>query len=226
MTEGRMAAKPMISGTVQDEGQLFVYELFPNPLSETVYKLLIMGIFGKDAAKQILLLYPMSIGGTEDGRDAFNVLATDLLFYCPLRMATRGYQSVLGEESTTTFVYRFDHATSFDCWGPGYEFCFGENIVCHGSELPFEFNVFTDGVDVAYTPTAEEEQLSKDVANLWANFIHSSNPNSGDYAVPAHWPQYKAKADELLVLDEPGVEVAYHQREKYCDTWDRLGYFY
>lgn len=226
MTEGRMAAKPMVSGTVQDEGQLFVYELFPNPIGEAVYKLLVMGIFGKDVGKELLSLYPLSCGGTDDGRDAFNVLATDLLFYCPLRMATRGYQSVLGEDNTPTYVYRFDHATSFDCWGPGYEFCFRENIVCHGSELPFEFNVFTDGKDVAYTPTAEEVQLSQDVADLWANFIHNSNPNNGDYATPAHWPLYKAKADELLVLDEPGVKVAAHQREKFCNTWDRLGYFW
>jgi carboxylesterase type B len=226
MSEGRMAAKPMISGTVKDEGQLFVYELFPTALSETAYKLLVRGIFGKDAAKEILKLYPLSCGGTDDGRDAFNVLGTDLLFYCPLRLATRGYQSVLGAESTPTYIYRFDHATSFDCWGPGYEFCFQEGMVCHGSELPFEFNVFTDGSTVSYTPSEEEIQLTKDVADLWANFIHNSNPNNGEYATPANWPLYQAKLDELLVLNEPGVTVASHQREKYCDTWDRLGYFY
>ena len=226
MSEGRMAAKPMISGTVKDEGQLFVYELFTSPLSESVYKLLVMGIFGKDAGKEILELYPMSCGGTDDGRDAFNVIGTDLLFYCPLRMATRGYQSVLGEKNTPTYIYRFDHATSFDCWGPDYEFCFRENIVCHGSELPFEFNVFTDGVSVSYTPTADEEQLTTDVYSLWANFIHNSDPNNGKYTTPADWPLYQSQADELLVLEEPGTKVASHQREKYCDTWDRLGYFY
>jgi carboxylesterase type B len=99
-------------------------------------------------------------------------------------------------------------------------------MVCHGSELPFEFNVFTDGSTVSYTPSEEEIQLTKDVADLWANFIHNSNPNNGEYATPANWPLYQAKLDELLVLNEPGVTVASHQREKYCDTWDRLGYFY
>jgi len=226
MTEGRMAAKPMLSGTVKDEGQLFVYELFPKPLNELTYKVLIEGIFGKGTGREVLALYPLGCGGTDDGRDAFNVLGTDLLFYCPLRMATRGYQSVLGAENTPTYIYRFDHAMSFDCWGPGYEFCYTGDIVCHGSELPFEFNVFTDGSTVAYEPNANEVQLSKDVADMWANFIHNANPNVGDYATPAAWPLYKTKSDELLVLNEPGIAIAHHQREKYCDTWDRLGYFY
>jgi len=226
MAAGRMAAKPMISGTVKDEGQLFVYELFPKPLNELSYKLLVEGIFGRDAAKEILRLYPLSCGGSDDGRDAFNVLGTDLLFYCPLRMATRGYQSVLGSSNVPTWIYRFDHATSFDCWGPGYEFCYTGNIVCHGSELPFEFNVFSDGGDVSYDPNTSELQLTKDVANLWANFIHNSDPNVGQFTTPATWPIYAAKADELLVLNEPGVVVANHQREKFCDAWDRLGYYY
>jgi len=226
MAAGRMAAKPMISGTVKDEGQLFVYELFPKPLNEVEYKLLVSGIFGKDKAKQILSLYPLNIGGTEDGRDAFNVLGTDLLFYCPLRMATRGYQSVLGSSNVPTWIYRFDHAMSFDAWGPDYTFCYTGNIVCHGSELPFEFDVFTDGSTVAYDPNADEIQLTKDVSDLWANFIHNANPNLGQYATPASWPLYDGAADELLILNEPGVQVAAHQREKYCNTWDRLGYFY
>lgn len=52
--------------------------------------------------------------------------------------------SIVGASSKDTYLYRFKHVESFDCWGPDYSFCVGS--CCHGSELPFVFNVFTDGV--------------------------------------------------------------------------------
>ena len=63
----------------------------------------------------------------------------DLLFYCPLRNVTRGHQQSLGLRAMPTHVYSFKHFISFDCWGPDYQFCVG--WVCHGSKLPFVFNV-------------------------------------------------------------------------------------
>ena len=152
---GRMMQVPLISGTVKDEGQLFVFELFTKPLSKAAYEAVILGVFGRQSYKQIMSLYPYDmVEGADDGRATLNILGTDLLFYCPMRNATRGYQAALGNAAVPTYVYRFDHVMSFDCWGPDYQFCVG--YVCHGSELPFEFNVFTDGVSVAYDPTAEE----------------------------------------------------------------------
>jgi carboxylesterase type B len=101
---------------------------------------------------------------------------------------TQGYQSVLGAANTPTWEYRFDHVMSFDCWGPSYTFCLG--IVCHGSDLPFVFNVFTDGVSLYYEPTADETKLASDLGNAWTNFITSRNPNSG-LAIPLTYPTYE-----------------------------------
>ena len=152
---GRMMQVPLISGTVKDEGQLFVYELFTKPLDKVAYEAVILGVFGRASYREIMALYPYDlVEGADDGRATLNALGTDLLFYCPMRNATRGYQQALGKAAIPTYVYRFDHVMSFDCWGPDYQFCVG--YVCHGSELPFEFNVFTDGVSVAYDPTADE----------------------------------------------------------------------
>jgi carboxylesterase type B len=221
---GRMFQVPLISGTVKDEGQLFVYELFTKPLSKAAYEAVILGVFGSHSYKQIMALYPFDyVEGADDGRATLNALGTDLLFYCPMRNATRGYQRALGKAAVPTYIYRFDHVMSFDCWGPDYQFCVG--YVCHGSELPFEFNVFTDGVSVAYDPTAEEEQLTLDVSDMWTNFLKTGNPNIG-LATPAPFPLYEDKADEILVIEEPGSGIKAHQREVYCDMWDKLGYFY
>lgn len=66
------------------------------------------------------------------------------------------------------------------------------------------------------------------MSNAWVNFMHNGDPNavSGQCAIPAAYPVYSTKEDDLLVLDEPGMAEAFHVREKYCDTWDKLGYFY
>jgi carboxylesterase type B len=223
MQEGKIPAMPMLQGTMTDEGQLFVYELFTKPLSEKEYKVVVEGVFGATNGREILSMYPFKTTpeNNTDGRDTLNVLATDLIFYCPLRNVTQGYSAALPDAQS--YVYRFKHVLSFDCWGPDYAFCVG--TVCHGSDLPFVFNVFSDGT-ITYDPTAEERQLSEDMANAWSNFISIGNPNKGSLSVPLDYPLYQTKYDELIVLDEPDMSHATHVRDAYCDMWDRMGYFY
>jgi acetylcholinesterase/cholinesterase len=124
-------------------------------------------------------------------------------------------------------VYRFDHVISFDCWGPDYWFCV--DAVCHGSELAFEFDVFSfvvDGEMVTFEPTEDEKALTTDMTHLWTNFITNGDPNKGLSTPTKVMPLYQEKLDELLVLEEPEVGVKAHQREVYCDFWDRVGYYY
>lgn len=243
---------PLLQGSVADEGQLFVNELFVNPLSESAYNLVLDGVFGVKNARTIKKFYPfgttnsngLRIAGLEreadpslklkdstDGRSALNVLATDLLFYCPLRNITTGFQNVLNPskklrgntETVPTFIYKMDHVLSFDCWGPDYAFCPG--YVCHGSDLPLVFNVYTDGVSVDYTPSSDEVQLTEEMSNAWSNFITNGDPNTG-FSIPVAYPQYYYKVDEIIALDEPGMETVEDFRSQYCDLWDSLGYFY
>jgi len=224
MMNGDVTQVPMLQGSVHDEGQLFVFELFTSPLSEAAYNAVILATFGAKNYPQVIRKYPFSVvPGSTDGRDALNVIGTDLLFYCPLRNVTRGYQSKLGTKAIPTYIYKFDHVMSFDCWGPDYQFCVG--YVCHGSELPFVFNVFTDGVSVSYEPNADELQLTEDLSNLWTNFITHHNPNV-DLTIPVTFPNYVGLPDEIYRMEEPGTEVVNHQRDAFCDMWDRMGFFY
>lgn len=223
MYVGEMANVPMLSGSMYDEGQLFVYELFSSSLSKVKYDGMIHGTFGK-AADTILQAYPFDlIDGNDDGRNVLNVLATDLLFYCSLRNVTRGYTSSSTSASIPSHIYRFKHVLSFDAWGPDYSYCVG--VVCHGSELPFVFNVFSaDGV--TYTPTADELSLASDVSNAWANFIQTGSPNTGTQSIPLSYPLYVTSTDSLIVLDHPDTFVDTDVRSSYCDMWDTLGYIY
>ena len=107
--------------------------------------------------------------------------------------------------------------------GANYTFCVGK--VCHGSELPFVFNVFTDGVSVDYDPNEDELKLAADISDAWTNFITTGNPNS-DLYTPITYPLYQPAADSLAVLDEPDYSVQSNVRDSYCDMWDSLGYFY
>lgn len=221
---GHISQVPMMGGSMKDEGQLFVFELFAKPLSKKAYEGIVNAVFGRDNYRQIIRNYPFDcVANTTDGRDALNVLATDLLFYCPLRNVTVSYQKALGVAALPTYLYRFTHVLSFDCWGPDYQFCVGS--VCHASELPFVWNVFQAGEDIVYDPTADERQLSEDLANMWVNFVTHGDPNVG-LTVPARFPLYTGAQDTILVMEEPGTATQTQFRDSYCDMWDTLGYFY
>lgn len=226
MAAGHLSEVPMMAGSMYNEGLLFVYELFTAPMTKMAYAATVDAVFGVHA-KTIKDLYPFDTNGNTDGRDTFDVLATDLLFYCPLRNMTRGY--LAAGKKIPTYNYRFKHILSFDAWGPSYEFCVG--VVCHGSELPFVFNVFTDGVSLYYTPTADEVTLTTDLGSAWTNFIATANPNyvagtKGTYPIPQTYPLYTTASDELVVLDEPGSFNDANIRDSFCDMWDSIGYFW
>jgi carboxylesterase type B len=231
IANGDIAQVPIVAGTVLDEGQLFVYELFTKKMTKTAYHTTVDAIFGLHKAKTIKKMYPFDIvPGSKDGRDAFNILATDLIFRCPLRNVTRGLQNTLGVDAVPVYEYQMNHVLSFDCWGPDYAFCDG--IVCHGSELPFVFNVFAGGNDadgnpVSYDPTADETQLAADMNGAWVNYIANGNPNKGAQTVPMDYPAYsQASGSKIVVLDEPGYAEGADERAEYCDMWDSMGYFY
>lgn len=220
MMRGESADVPLLAGSVLNDAWLFVYELFTKPLGEKAYGAIIQAVFGLRNKKSIMAMYPPDLlDDTSDTRPVLDVLGTDLLFYCPLRNVSR---SLISEHSSPVYIYRFDHVISFDCWGPGYEFCVG--VVCHGSELPFEFEVWTDGIDISYDPTDAEVQLAHNEMSYWANFIRNGNPNTG-VPVPVTFPQYASLTDGLLVLEEP-VSTANRQRTQYCNYWDKMGFYY
>jgi acetylcholinesterase/cholinesterase len=221
--KGEFNAMPLLVGSVADEGVLFVNELFTDPMSKTKYHTTIDVLFGLHKAKQIKKMYPM-LPDSKDGRDAFNVLATDLIFYCPLRNITRGMQQTLGVDTVPISEYRFDHVISFDPWGPDYSFCVGK--VCHGSELPFVFNVFGTK-DINYDSTADEKKLTVDISDAWANFINSKSGDANSpLTVPMTFPALTPNNDEIVLLDEPGYNNVEDPRKEQCDMWDTFGYFY
>lgn len=225
---GNMNPVPLLVGSVLDEGVLFVDELFTDKMSKTKYHTTIDVLFGLHKAKHIKKMYPFEIGqqvrpGSKDGRDAFSVLATDLIFFCPLRNVTRGMTNAFGQDTVPIHQYRFTQKLSFDPWGPDYAFCNG--VVCHGSELPFIFNVFSAG-SFNYETNADEKQLTSDMSAAWANFIKGGDPNS-PMKVTMSYPPFQSQTNDLVVLNQPNFKNdVQNLNEEACDMWDSYGYFY
>lgn len=217
---------PLLIGTVKNDGLLFVYELFPKDLGRREYERIIEATFGKDYKDEILAMYPATLleRNPTDTRPVLDVLATDLLFYCPSRNISEGLEATTGIQ---TYQYRYDHFFSFDMWGPDYTFCTGD-IVCHGSELVSAFNVYTDGQTVAYTPTQGELDLAETTMSYWTNFMHTGNPNKGVSPVAVPFPGYNKEGAEVLVIDQApaGPYPLNHQRDNYCQFWDHIGNSY
>jgi hypothetical protein len=84
-------------------------------------------------------------------------------------------------------------------------------------------------------PATPQGRLHGTMASLWANFIHTGNPNTGASATavtatttttetPPTWPQY-GQTDSNIVFaleDDGGVVSEYNYRQPQCDYWDTL----
>lgn len=203
--QGRVAAVPMVMGTVEEEGRLFVYDMLSTSFSKLEYEAVIYAKFKLHAPK-ILSLYPAVAGG--DNRDILSELITDYLFACPTRSAVRAHTS----RGLETYLYRWNHSLdSRGAWGPNYTMC--EGHVCHAAELIFVFN---SGYGI-YDYTPEEQVLSNDAVTAWGTFANGHQPN-------ANWQRYSPSTDLAYVWAAPNEYVVSGLRQQYCDMWDQVGW--
>lgn len=165
-------------------------------------------------------------GGEDvDERDVLGVLATDLMFHCPARNATRG--AMMNGKKAQTYVYKFSDVWSFPSgWEPSYPFCAGR--VCHSSELPFVFDSFTPDYVNYYDITEGERALNQVMMSQWGNFIKTGNPSNAASAV--QWPAWSKGDEQYMVLSGKSasapVYLTSNLRDEYCNLWDQLGYLW
>ena len=208
---------PFVTGTVNNEGLMFIDQAFPNPVPFSEFVAIIGVIFGP-VAPQVLKEYPVPPSQYNDTRSVMSTLGTDYIFLCPVRNAIRQ----MSNYSTNVYYYHFNHAfTNFDPWGPNYPECVG--YVCHGSELPYIFNSAEIGhLYTHYVWSSSEAVLANQISTFWGNFATSGTPN-GPFSVSLPWPVYQQSLDQDLEFATPSV-VETNYRESYCDFWDTLGY--
>ena len=215
LRKGAWSKVPLLAGYMAEDALLFVYEVFPTPVKKTAYKTSMELVFGRHTGKSVTSVYPAdSEGDSSDTRPVVSTMGTDFLFHCPLRNVS----ATLAKDAPV-FLYKYSHITSFDPWGPDFAYCVGH--ACHGSELPFEFEMFGSG-NITYDPTSEEVALAVDTSELWGTFIKTGDPNGPEGVT--HWPQYDPSVDEMIDFETGTLTTVVDERGYFCDQWDAMGY--
>ncbi|MGR6964091.1 carboxylesterase/lipase family protein [Geodermatophilus sp. URMC 61] len=132
---------------------------------------------------------------------------------CPNRALTRDLAA-----HVPTWAYEFAARTGPGLQPiPGYEWGAG-----HAAELAYLFPSFDNGVPIAPTFDAGEQQLAAEMKQYWAAFVQR-----GDPGVPgqAAWPSYDAEQVVLSLQPAGGstaVPDAALAEEHQCAFWDPL----
>eukprot|EP00163_Fabomonas_tropica_P022414 TRINITY_DN3908_c0_g2_i1.p1 TRINITY_DN3908_c0_g2~~TRINITY_DN3908_c0_g2_i1.p1 ORF type:complete len:436 (+),score=135.35 TRINITY_DN3908_c0_g2_i1:312-1619(+) len=249
--EGKGPKTPVIYGTVEQEGVMFIYQALSKPLTNFEYGALIDGIFFFDAPR-VKRMYPdstqpsptpstPSANGTYgpqppssgnkkdkasdgDNRTTLSTLANDYILMCPARHAMNGAV----KSGAPVWYYQFDHVMSFSkaAWGAD-DYCDGQ--ICHGSELPFVFGspsfIHINGQSANFT--ADEQQLSNDMMMFWGNFAHTRNPNNGPNKPSITWPAFDPSgSNQNIEFQAPKSFVVSNLKKEYCDMLDTTKYKY
>lgn len=222
--QGAIQDKPIIIGSVHDEGTVFVYEALGKPVSRFEYDILLGVLFGVGPAIRIGEAYPVP-KAQSDARPTAAVAATDGLFACENRNATI---AVAQHNKSPVWLYHFNKVLSFNnlIWGneTAYKKCWYK--VCHAGELPEVFHPNASLVGGHYLP--DEELLSTAMETYWSNFARNNDPGSavpGAGLPPLAWPQYGGETGnrKTMALDTPNTVVDDPKAEM-CDVWDQTEY--
>jgi carboxylesterase type B len=218
--KGNYKKVPAVWGTVQQEGLMFVIQVWPTGIPTPEYELVIKDIFGPDS-KGVLQNYPPVSGPGNGTLVNMCELATQYLFICPdTNMTKTMYQAMAA--NSDFFFYRYDHVMSFyEAWGPNYTFCY--SAVCHGAELPFVFHS-ADKIVPPFNYTTDELVLTAQMSNYWGNFANTGNPNKGPNSVNVQWPQYTSPSYENVVLSAPQITTESQEYQQICEFWNTVGY--
>lgn len=203
---------PILIGTVTEETRIYVYSAWNKTLNTGEYAAALLALYPSHALAS-LARYPPS--AASDQRDTLVQSMTDFVFTCCTRNYTR---NILKFPDSKVFRYEYNHAFSFDGWGP---FTMCDHHVCHGSEIPFMFQSTSAG---NYTITHDELNLSNSLIHYWSNFVKNGDPNKG-YPMNLTWPNYSEDSGwQYLLFQTPNNILSSKYRPEFCDFWDSVGY--
>ena len=194
--------KPLIIGTMSEEGLSYVYSTVTQPLVPFSYNLTIQIIFG-DKSSKVLQRYPPQ--GSGDQRPLLAQVTTQWIFACPARIfahKTNGYSYVFGYP-----LYTRGLVDAGVCEGRS----------CHGYELPFLFKSFWTYFNQS------ERYVSQQMVNYWTNYAKTENPNR-PVKVPLQWSKLGRTPEKPLYFQNP-VVIRKNYLSDDCNFWDTLNYY-
>ncbi|XP_072030866.1 cAMP-regulated D2 protein-like [Amphiura filiformis] len=241
--DGQFQRKPLLIGTVTEEGRIYSWELFPKKPTLFKVNVYLSLLFGIRQTLEISREYNFT--EFDDLREPVSTVVTDFIFACSTFNGSR-YISLYNESQV--FHYIYDHAFSFtSVWGPNYTECYGH--VCHGSELPL---LWRSQSLRGFNFTEEEQQLADAMNNYWSNFVHTGNPNDNSWKTKSKisdfmrtsdpnkndwntksknrdkfltWPPYKVDNGwQSILFQTSRNKLLSNWREEFCKFFDDIGY--
>ena len=198
-TQGVYPVRPLILGSMKDEGTLFHSSFFAMEVTtDAEYRAALGRRFGAANVDAIVAHYP--IANFKNANAAIAEVTGDAFFVCPMRVAAKGASGIPG---ISVYMYSFDREP---------ESAFLSDLgAFHSSEIPFLFG--TDGVyPLARTGAGP---VATTMQQMWTRFAETGKPSM-------EWPQYSAESDAYLSINDP-LAVKTGLKAAQCEFWDSLG---
>ncbi len=197
---GAFEPRPLIVGTVHDEGTLFHSVFFAKEVAdETEYRAALERRFGTANVDAIIARYPVASFATANR--ALAEVTGDAFFACPARRTARGAAAA----GAPVYYYSFDHALE--------QPFLADLGVFHSSEIPF---LFESDPRFPLGRVGSAQDVADTIQGYWVRFAETMDPN-GDGATS--WPTYDG--DSHLSIDTTSV-AGTGLRAAACDFWDTL----
>ncbi|CAF3229108.1 unnamed protein product [Rotaria socialis] len=193
--------KPLVTGTVLDEGLYFVFSKWNQPILPISYIEIALAFFRGKAFKILERFPPVGEG---DQRLLLSKVATQWVFACPTRIFTR-------KAALYYYVFGFPLNSSTNV---SQKYCNGH--VCHGDELPYLFE------SNWMNTTDAGRRISQSIGMYWTNFAKTQNPNE-PLRIPIAWPTVNSTDEKYLYFQDP-LQVQQNYLKDDCDFWDQIGY--
>ncbi len=210
LLSGRFNHVPVLEGTNQTEGRLFIaiaFDLTGNgPLTAAQYPAAVTALVGSQIADQVLNEYPLSDFSSPDV--ALSAIFGDAGFSCTARAADQ-----LLSVSVPTFAYEFNDTNAPMLFLPPVSFPYGAT---HTDEIQYLFQIAGHASQL----DANQTKLSQQMISYWTQFARNGNPNSLN---TVHWAAYTALTDNFqsLVPPTPSVEFNF-SRAHHCGFWTQV----
>lgn len=210
LLSGRFNHVPVLEGTNQTEGRLFIalgFDLTANgPLTAAQYPVVVQALVGAKIAPQVLQEYPLSNFSSPDV--ALSAIFGDAGFSCPARAADQLFAA-----SVPTFAYEFNDINAPMLFLPPVSFPYGAT---HTDEIQYLFQIDA----LASRLNANQTQLSQQMISYWAQFAKNGNPNSEQ---TANWADYNSLTDNFQSLIPPSPEIEFgFSQEHNCGFWTQV----
>jgi para-nitrobenzyl esterase len=215
LEQGRFNKVPLLLGTNENEGSLFVgliAEFVPGitfPLTEAGTITALHHYFNDSVTNQVLQLY----GSSPTYESLLSMVLRDYFFGCAGRRAAMAYY----QSKTPIFMYQFTYDP------PGWidVDILGEY---HSSEIEFVYD--NPWPPIVHEFNSDGEAVASMMGYYWANmaFFLSPNQNPQKNGYPV-WPLFSPAEEPLLRIDyPPEIEIFYFTT--ICDFWDTVPRIY